>query len=68
MEFFAKLLETGELFAISILKNMVFEFEKPEALEQIVKLQYIEKVIDFIANDMVINHEFFELEEGQLAF
>lgn len=33
MEFFAKLLETGELFAISILKNMVFEFERPEALE-----------------------------------
>lgn len=33
MEFFGKLLETGELFAISILKNMIFEWDKPEALE-----------------------------------
>lgn len=27
MEFFSKLLETGELLAIQLVKNMVFEYE-----------------------------------------
>ncbi|CAK67686.1 unnamed protein product (macronuclear) [Paramecium tetraurelia] len=68
MDFFCKLLETGELFAIQLFKNMVFEYEQQEALDQIIQLQFIDKAIDFLANDIVINHEFFDLEEGELAF
>ena len=38
MEFFCKLLETGELFSIQIIKNILFEYEQPDALNQIVEL------------------------------
>jgi hypothetical protein len=62
MEFFCKLLETGELFSIQIIKNILFEYEQPDALTQIIELQFVDKIIDFLANDIVINHEFFELE------
>ncbi|CAD8127233.1 unnamed protein product [Paramecium sonneborni] len=57
MELFGKLLETKELILNQINKNMVFEYKQQKVLVKIIKLQFIEKVRDFMGNNIEIDKD-----------
>ncbi|KAM3134980.1 hypothetical protein pb186bvf_012980 [Paramecium bursaria] len=67
IQFFVNLLKTGELFAIQILKNMLFEYEQQELIDQIVDYQLVDNVINFIAVDIVLNNHLFNIDQNEIG-